>query len=163
MFTVFLHSTTLTPFMFINRDEKQKNQWKILLRTKFNHNIFNCAINHSRGKLQSEKRELKYFSIHFMMVRIQEREREREKRKMKEEKNKHQEKITHPCYVGSERPWKETFFARSQARETKKSKEYKTFKTKVSWVVGHAHELWNTSLAGWRFCRIYEIGKGTEI
>lgn len=47
---------------------KQKNQWKILLRTKFHQNIFNCAINHRRGKLQSEKRELKYFSIHFVMV-----------------------------------------------------------------------------------------------
>lgn len=46
---------------------KRENQWKILLGSKFNHNIFNCTINHGRGKLQSEKRELKYFSIHSMM------------------------------------------------------------------------------------------------
>ncbi|CRK96155.1 CLUMA_CG009584, isoform A [Clunio marinus] len=69
---------------------------EILLRTKFNQNIFNCAINHCRAKLQSEKRELKYFSIHFMMVVDVWMEEEAET--AGEEK-----KITHPCcYVGIE-------------------------------------------------------------
>jgi hypothetical protein len=66
--------------------QKRQNQWKILLRSKFNHNIFNCAINHSRekkederkakrGKLQSEKRELK-FPIHFVTEERRERGKE---------------------------------------------------------------------------------------
>lgn len=72
---------------------KGKNQWKILLGSKFNHNIFNCTINHGRGKLQSEKRELKYFSIHAMMVECGRDDGEEGSRVEGREKGR---KITHP-------------------------------------------------------------------